>query len=212
MYLQTIFSGAVASPNHSFYGEMNSIAPDPRDLPAPGNSVPKGISASNSVVRDLDKDGDGNIDEKELERFVQGHQIVLKERTMLRNFLIVLIGVLLVFAVVICAGTYVVIEMTKEIGVESDDNVLRGGKNDNMVVTDNPRYYTTLSDIPQLSPEALNALQRLSFVTRDGQSHNYMVQGIDPLALPFQFLIICSIFGRNENDNHFQSNNYNLLL
>jgi hypothetical protein len=185
--------------------EIESISKYERDEVKPK----RGLSASNSLVRGLDKDGDGNIDEKELERFVQGHQIVLQERTMLRKFLIVLIGVLLVFAVVICAGTYVVIEMTKEIGVESDDNVLRGGKNENMVVTDNPKYYTTLSDIPLLSPEALNALQRLSFVTQDGQSHNYAVQGDSLLLLP-SFLLL--ILFRDKNDNYFQSHHHTLFL
>lgn len=155
--------------------EIESISKDERENVSP--KLKPGISSRNSILQALDKDGDGNIDEKELLSFVRGHQIVLQERTMLRKFLIVLIGVLFVFAIVIIAGTYVVVEMTKEIGVESDDNVLRGGKNENMVVTDNPRYYTTLSDIPLLSPEALNALQRLSFITQDGQSHNYAVQG-----------------------------------
>ena len=159
------------------FPEIESVYKDERDDVSVSPKPKPGISSQNSILKDLDKDGDGQIDEKELLSFVRKHHLVAQERTMLRKFLIVLIGVLFVFAIVILAGTFLVVEMTKEVGVESNDNVLRGGKNENMVVTDNPRYYTTLSDIPLLSPEALNALQRLSFITQDGQSHNYAVQG-----------------------------------
>jgi hypothetical protein len=136
-----------------------------------------GIAADKSCLRVLDKDGDGRIDQEELVNFVKGHQAIVREKDLLMKFLIGLFSLLIVFAAVICVGTWLIVDLTKEVAVNDDDNVLRGGKGDNMVVTDNPRYYTTLSDIALLSPAALNSLQRLSFVTEDGKSHNYMIEG-----------------------------------
>lgn len=139
------------------------------------HSKPKPFTSKS--LQEIDKDGNGIIDERELESYVEEHHHTIREKVLLKRVLYIVVGVLLVFAALISVGTYMIVELTKEVDVNDNDNVLRGGKDEQMVVTDTPKYYTTLQDIEKLTPAALNSLRRLSFVTANGKTHNYAVDG-----------------------------------
>jgi hypothetical protein len=78
----------------------------------------------------------------------------------------------------LAGATFGIVENSKESNVDDDGNMRSKSKAAALVVTGNPTYYTTLSDIPLLPMAALDVIDRLNFVTTDGVVHNYHVDGV----------------------------------
>ena len=89
-----------------------------------------------------------------------------------------------------------VIELTKDTKV-SDEGGLTSVSSSELLKTEKPRYYTTLTDLTSLPASALNSLNRLSFTTSDGGVHNYEVQGVRLTALNESLVTIVFTSGRS---------------
>lgn len=156
---------------------MNSIQPFADDDTDERVRKPSIAIGAQGTLAHIDADGDGKLTRAELESYVSKHIDTVREKSLLKKALIGMTIILFLFAGAIAASTYFVVEMTKEAKVDSKDNALRAGTNDEIVITENPRVYTTLNDLPSLSPLALSSLKEISFNTADGTLHTYGVAG-----------------------------------
>lgn len=128
------------------------------------------------LLKKYDNDGNGELDMKELAMIFgdlakRRHQVHVMRRVI--AFAVLLVIILLVANTLL---TLWMLKVTQVVSTTNDNNYLTNRKGD-LVVTDKPRYYVSISDLSSLPPKALNALTRLSFATVDGSLHNYDVQG-----------------------------------
>ena len=128
------------------------------------------------ALKKYDTDGDGNLDIDEIAGIVHESNSRRKQVVWMRQLVAAFFVLLLVMVILNAVLTSWVIELSKDMKV-SNDNSLKG-KNDQMVKTEKPRYFTGILDIAKLPMSALNSLTRLSFTTDDGGVHNYNVQGV----------------------------------
>jgi hypothetical protein len=130
-----------------------------------------------AIFEQFDTDGDGELDMNEIAAIIQ----TLNEgRKKVYFFKRVAAVAVLAFVVLLVVNTFLtlwMLQLTKEVHVDSKTNAMTGGKDNAMLLTDGPRAYTLITDIPGLPTIALNSLNRLSFVTTDAGVHNYLVQG-----------------------------------
>lgn len=129
-----------------------------------------------------DKNGDGELDVDEILQIHQDMNHRKEQADLLKKILAGVILALLMLLLINGLLTFWVIKLTKDTKV-SDDNGLTSTTSAELLKTEKPRYYTTLTDLPKLPAAALNSLNRLSFTTSDGGVHNYEVQGIQMTAL-----------------------------
>lgn len=130
------------------------------------------------LLKRYDTDGNGEFDMKEISN-IMNDLIKRKEQVHLMRKVVAFAVILILFVLASnTALTLWMLNITKVVDVNNARHYLTD-KTGNLVVTDKPRYYVSISDLPSLPPKALNALSRLSFVTTDGSLHNYDVQGIE---------------------------------
>jgi hypothetical protein len=127
----------------------------------------------------LDKyDANGDVDISLLDAVIvelneKRKQNVNLKRTAVGVFLIVII-------LLMCNSylTYWIVNLSKDTSIRNNDNTIVNVKTGEIVITDKPRLYTLLTDIPKLPMKALNSLQQVTFVTSDAGFHRYQVQGL----------------------------------
>ena len=128
------------------------------------------------LLKRYDVDGNGEFDMKEISN-IMNDLIKRKEQVHLMRKVVAFAVILILFVLASnTALTLWMLNITKVVEVNNARHYLTD-RSGNLVVTDKPRYYVSISDLPSLPPKALNALSRLSFVTTDGSLHNYDVQG-----------------------------------
>jgi hypothetical protein len=91
-----------------------------------------------------------------------------------------IVGSFIVVVILLISQTLLttwVVELTKETRVTNSYGLVDSSSAKRMVATEQPRFYTLLSDIPNLPTVALNSLSQLSFTTVDGSFHVYSVSG-----------------------------------
>ena len=129
------------------------------------------------ILNEFEKNGDGRLDSEELAHLMEE---LGKQRDRNDTLKKVSLGVFIVLVILLAANTaltFMMLKMTKEVYVNSDDRAMTTSSG-NMLLTDKPRVYTLLTDIPKLPITALNSLNQLTFSTMDGKVHNYAVQGM----------------------------------
>jgi hypothetical protein len=130
-----------------------------------------------AIFEQFDTDGDGELDMNEIAEIIQKLNENRKKVYVLKRVAAVAVLAFVVLLVVNTFLTLWMLQLTKEVHVDSKTNAMTGGNNNAMLLTDGPRAYTLITDIPGLPAIALNSLNRLSFVTTDAGVHNYLVQG-----------------------------------
>jgi hypothetical protein len=128
-----------------------------------------------SKLEKMDIDGDGTIALTEILNIEEKFEVAAADKKKLQYALLV---VLLGFVLFVCVSLGLNVaanELSKETKMNGNSMRTKDGKQ--MVATENPRAYSTLLDLPKLPPKALNSLNEISFVTKDGVSHSYKVEG-----------------------------------
>ena len=142
------------------------------------------------ILNEFEKNGDGRLDAQELGRLMEE---LGKQRDQNDTLKKVSMGVFIVLIILLAANTaltFMMLKMTKEVYVSSGDSAMTTSSGD-MLLTDKPRVYTMLTDIPKLPITALNSMNQLTFSTMDGKVHNYAVQG--NYLIYYHFIIIIII-------------------
>lgn len=129
------------------------------------------------LLEKYDTDGDGEFSIEEISHIF--NDMIRKKKQMNIMKKVIAFAVLLIL-VLLVSNTFLtlwMLKLTKVVDTSNGNNYLTNTKGD-LVVTDKPRYYVTIADLPSLPPAALNAFTRLSFTTVDSSLRNYDVEGI----------------------------------
>lgn len=129
------------------------------------------------MLRKYDKDNDGVINVDEIEDIVTDLIHDENKVEMLKWVVGGVIAVLLILLLSQSLLTAWLLELSKETKVGDNNELVVNGGGDATVVTEKPRFYVTVADIPLLPISALNSLNQFSFATSDGALHNYEIAG-----------------------------------
>jgi hypothetical protein len=135
-----------------------------------------------ALLSQYDANNDGHIDVDEVIRVLTDLKQRKSDVDLLKK---IILGGLLFLVILLISNSLLtvwMIQLTRNIYVD-DDNVALVNANDEMLKTDKPRFYTSLSELTLLPPAALNAITRMSFTTTDGGVYNLLVEGKLPLFL-----------------------------
>jgi hypothetical protein len=146
----------------------------------------KGISARRASVvavgnpefakalEKYDTNGDGHIDTDEINAvFTELNN--RKHQTDLLKKILAFAGVFLVLLLVFNSLLTVwMIKLTKDVYIADDSMVSSKG---DMLKTEKPKFYTSISSLTSLPAGALDAITRMTFTTVDGGVYNLMVNG-----------------------------------
>lgn len=145
-----------------------------------GNPAQGGKKRQNRKLRETlqkyDADKNGVIDVNEIEDIVQD---LIEDHNKVEVLKWIVGGVFVVLCLLLLSQTLLtawLLEITKETKV-GDNNELVAADGTATVITEKPRYYITVPDIPALPISALNSLNEISFSTVDGALHNYRIGG-----------------------------------
>lgn len=130
-------------------------------------------------LSEFDQDGDNHISISELVSALEHLHGERRKSARMRKYLWILAGIFSLFLLATFGLQFGAIELSKESKVDSDDGIA-GAMRDlsgNMIVTETPKVYTTLLDIPRLPPVALHSIKELTFTTTDEVVHTYSVFG-----------------------------------
>ena len=156
------------------------VAPAIDDVPDSGVAY-GGDKQRNLKLRDAlskyDKNHDGKLNVDEIEGIVTDLVQDQKYIVFLKHLISGLFVMLIILLVSQTLLTNWLMEVNKETEVDSSSNTLVTVGGDSAVITEKPRYYIGVTDVPSLPTSALNSLNELSFTTTDGSLHNYVVAG-----------------------------------
>ena len=128
-----------------------------------------------SRLTKMDVDGDGTIELSEILNIEEKFEVAAADKKKLQYAFAAMLVLLFAFVGITLGVNVAANELSKETKMSGNSMRTKDGKQ--MVATENPRAYSTLLDLPKLPPKALNSLNELSFVTKDGVSHSYKVVG-----------------------------------
>jgi len=131
-----------------------------------------------ALLERYDANGDGEISTEEISHIFND---LIRKKKYINYMKQVILFAAISFLILLAANaglTLWMLKITKAVDTNNDRNYLTNTKG-NLVVTDKPRYYVSITDLPKLPQTALNSLTRLSFTTVDKVLHNYDVQGIE---------------------------------
>ena len=147
------------------------------------------------ALKNYDANGDGQLDVEEILLIHNDLNRRKEQNNLLKRVVGVVLVALILLLLINGLLTSWVIKLTKDTKV-NDDNGLTSTSSNQLLKTEKPRYYTTLTDLTKLPAAALNSLNRLSFTTADGGVHNYEVQGVRLNALNDTMATIYFTYGR----------------
>jgi hypothetical protein len=128
-----------------------------------------------SKLSKMDVDGDGTIELSEILNIEEKFEVATADKKKLQYAFAAVLVLFFAFVGITLGLNVAANELSKETKMSGNSMRTKNGKQ--MVATENPRAYSTLLDLPKLPPKALNSLNELSFVTKDGVSHSYKVDG-----------------------------------
>lgn len=129
-------------------------------------------------IREIDSNKDGVVTKEELESYVAKHHSAVEGKIMFRRLFGASVVVLFIFAGLILGLTYVIVDESRDTEV-GNDHEMRSRDSGYMVITENPKVYTAITEIALLPSSAVNALKHLSFATVDGRLHHNEVLGTE---------------------------------
>ena len=109
------------------------------------------------ILNEFEKNGDGRLDSEELVHLLEELSRQREKNDTLKK---VFFGVFIVLIFLLAANTaltFLMLTMTKEVYVDSGNSAMTSSSG-SMLLTDKPRVYTMLTDIPKLPIAALNSL------------------------------------------------------
>lgn len=129
-----------------------------------------------ALLDKYDANNDGEIDGEELVAVLQE----LKDKKRQTDYLKYGLGFSLLFLCVLLLSnallTVWMIKLTKEVYVDDSSDGLISSKG-NMLKTEKPKYYTSISSVTSLPAGALDSISRMTFTTVDGGVYNLLVNG-----------------------------------
>lgn len=147
--------------------------------PLKGNRAIDTAVANPKFLKMLEKydiNGDGVIDAEELTVMLNDFHSQKQQSSVLKK--VVAGAFLFLIALLICNTllTFLVIKLTQEVYVDNDTTSMVNSNNE-ILKTDKPRFYTSISDLTRLPAAALDSITRMTFTTIDGGVYNLLVNG-----------------------------------
>lgn len=128
------------------------------------------------VLEKYDTNGDGVIDAEEMTVMLNDFKSQKQQSNVLKK---VVAGAFLFLIALLICNTFLtlwVIKLTQEVYVDDDTTSMVNSHNE-MLKTDKPKFYTSISDLTMLPASALDSITRMTFTTIDGGVYNLLVNG-----------------------------------
>jgi hypothetical protein len=145
-----------------------------KGVPASRATVAVGDPEFAKMLEKYDTNGDGQIDADEINALLTDLNNRKQQTYLLKKILggaFLFLVFLLIFNSML---TVWMIQLTKDVYI--DDNSMVSSKGD-MLKTEKPKFYTSISSLTSLPAGALDAITRMTFTTVDGGVYNLMVNG-----------------------------------
>ncbi len=128
------------------------------------------------MLEKYDTNGDGVIDAEEMTVMLNDFKSQKQQSNVLKK---VVAGAFLFLIALLICNTFLtlwVIKLTQEVYVDDDTTSMVNSHNE-MLKTDKPKFYTSISDLTMLPASALDSITRMTFTTIDGGVYNLLVNG-----------------------------------
>ncbi len=128
------------------------------------------------MLEKYDTNGDGVIDAEEMTVMLNDFKSQKQQSSVLKK---VVAGAFLFLIALLICNTFLtlwVIKLTQEVYVDNDTTSMVNSNNE-MLKTDKPKFYTSISDLTMLPASALDSITRMTFTTIDGGVYNLLVNG-----------------------------------
>jgi hypothetical protein len=158
-----------------------------RGIPPANEIVAVGHPEFAAMLEKYDTDHHGIIDAEEVNAVLTELNARKQQSYLLKKILLSAFAFLVFLLISNTLLTVLMIKMTKDVYI--DNNSLVSSKGD-MLKTEKPKFYTSISSLTSLPAGALDAITRMTFTTVDGGVYNLMVNGkreIKSILLLFLF-------------------------
>jgi hypothetical protein len=145
-----------------------------RGIPPTKEIVAVGHSEFEAMLEKYDTDHHGNIDAEEVHAVLTELNTRKQQSDLLKKILWGAFAFLVFLLISNTLLTVLMIKMTKDVYI--DNNSMVSSKGD-MLKTEKPKFYTSISSLTSLPVGALDAITRMTFTTVDGGVYNLMVNG-----------------------------------
>jgi hypothetical protein len=148
-----------------------------KGIPAPKiEAIAEGHPVFAEMLAKYDTNNDGEIDQHELSDLLHDLSARRQQNEWLKKLLVFAGVFLLILLVSNSLLTVWMIKLTKEVYVDNGSNGMISSKGD-MLKTEKPKFYTSISSITSLPPTALEAITHMTFTTVNGGLYSLMVTG-----------------------------------
>eukprot|EP01040_Poterioochromonas_malhamensis_P013485 gene13485-14833_t len=155
------------------------------------------------MLEKYDTNGDGVIDAEEMTVMLNDFKSQKQQSSVLKK---VVAGAFLFLIALLICNTFLtlwVIKLTQEVYVDNDTTSMVNSNNE-MLKTDKPKFYTSISDLTMLPASALDSITRMTFTTIDGGVYNLLVNGVRMDATAEKSV---DIYFTSNKRMHIQGNN-----
>eukprot|EP01040_Poterioochromonas_malhamensis_P015446 gene15446-17284_t len=155
------------------------------------------------MLEKYDTNGDGVIDAEEMTVMLNDFKSQKQQSSVLKK---VVAGAFLFLIALLICNTFLtlwVIKLTQEVYVDEDTTSMVNSNNE-MLKTDKPKFYTSISDLTMLPASALDSITRMTFTTIDGGVYNLLVNGVRMDATAEKSV---DIYFTSNKRMHIQGNN-----
>jgi hypothetical protein len=129
-----------------------------------------------AMIEKYDTNHDGNIDAEEVHAVLIELNHRKQQADLLKAILLFAFAFLLILLIANALLTVWMIKLTKEVYVDDSSSGMVSSKGD-MLKTEKPKFYTSISSLTSLPAGALDSITRMTFTTVDGGVYNLMVNG-----------------------------------
>jgi hypothetical protein len=129
-----------------------------------------------AMLEKYDTNHDGNIDAEEVNAVLTELNNRKQQSDLLKKILLFAFVFLLMLLISNTLLTVWMIKLTKDVYVDDSSSGMVSSKGD-MLKTEKPKFYTSISSLTSLPAGALDSITRMTFTTVDGGVYNLMVNG-----------------------------------
>lgn len=135
-----------------------------------------------ALLEKYDTNRDGHIDSEEIAAVLNDLKSRKQQTDLLKTILCGAFAFLIILLISNTMLTVWMIQLTKDVYVNDDDSTSMVNYKGDMLKTDKPKFFTSISSITRLPASALDAITRMTFTTVDGGVYNLLVNGEKKIA------------------------------